>query len=263
MTYLSYQRTGPAGACPLLLLHALPLDSSMWDRVRAELADVDVLTVDAPGFGSSPSGAEIDQAFGADSPSLDTYARAIVADLEEMGIKRIVAAGLSMGGPVAMALADIAPEKIAALALLDTNIGADSNEARENRLKAAKKADGGDISSVLAMADTMTAQKTKDDRRQVYCKLKDRLACVKADSLAWIQRAMAARPDRRDQLSGPVLLVRGEEDASCSAEMMADLSERTGAEVRTIPNAGHFTALETPKRLARYLREFLAEIDAA
>lgn len=254
---LTYHRTGPSGSCPLLLLHALPLDSSMWDRVVAQLEDIDVITVDAPGFGSSPSGAEIDEEFGADKPSLETYAAAIRRDLADLGVDQVVVGGLSMGGPVAVALSRIF--NVAGLALMDTNIGADSDEARENRLAVAAKADSGDISSVLSMADTMTAQKTKDERRKVYCALKDQLAQVNASSLAWIQRAMANRPDQRDAVEGPVLLVRGEEDASCSEDMMAELASRYYAEVHTIPAAGHFTALETPKRLACLLREFYEE----
>lgn len=257
---LTYHRTGPGGSCPLLLLHALPLDSSMWNRVVAQLEDIDVLTVDAPGFGSSPTGAEIDEEFGADAPSLDTYARAIARDLEDMGIERVIVGGLSMGGPVAVALSRLAPDKVAGLALMDTNIAADSDEARQNRRAAITKADSGDISSVLSMADTMTAQKTKDDRRKVYCGLKDQLAQVNAASLAWIQRAMANREDQRDAVKVPVLLVRGEEDASCTEEMMEDLAQRYGAEVHTIPGAGHFTAVETPKSLARLLREFYDDI---
>jgi len=34
----------------------MPLDSTMWDLVRDRLAPIDVVTVDAPGFGGSPSG---------------------------------------------------------------------------------------------------------------------------------------------------------------------------------------------------------------
>ncbi|WP_406712437.1 alpha/beta fold hydrolase [Trueperella pyogenes] len=47
---IAYRRTGPVSDLPLVLLHALPLDSTMWDAVRSELTDIDILTFDAPGW---------------------------------------------------------------------------------------------------------------------------------------------------------------------------------------------------------------------
>lgn len=257
MTHLSYRSTGEG--TPLVLLHAMPLDSTMFDTVREHAGPV--LTFDAPGFGESPSAEEIDAKLGISDPSLDTYARAVIADLAELGIDRCIIGGLSMGGAVAMAILQRAPELVAGLVLMDTNIGADAEEARQKRLQAAEKADGGDISSVLPMADTMTSEVTKTDRTEVYEDVKRRLSEVRPESLAWIQRAMAARPDRRhliDRLDAPLLLIRGEDDASCTAEMMEELAGRYpgSATIATIKGAGHFTALETPVELASLLAEF-------
>ena len=61
---LAYKRTGAPSALPLLLLHAMPLDGSMWDDMRELLPEMDVLSVDAPGFGASPSGSELAAAYG-------------------------------------------------------------------------------------------------------------------------------------------------------------------------------------------------------
>lgn len=257
MTYLSYRQSG--SGTPLLLLHAMPLDSTMFDGVRTYVDSV--LTVDGPGFGQSPPAREIDDAFGVAHPSLDTYARAVVADLAELGIDRCLIGGLSMGGAVAMSILQQAPELVAGLVLMDTNIGADTEEARQKRLSAAEKADTGDATTVLAMADTMTSEVTQEERPEVYDDLFRRLKAVNPESLAWIQRAMAGRPDRRhliESLHVPLMLIRGEDDASCTAGMMDDLAARyPGSAVSaTIPRAGHYTALETPSELGSLLGEF-------
>lgn len=256
MTHLSVRSTGSGE--PLLLLHAMPLDSTMFDSVRQGLGHV--MTVDAPGFGESPPASVIDAALGAESPSLDTYARAVIADLRELGIDRCAIGGLSMGGAVAMSILDQAPELVSALVLMDTNIGADTDEARAKRLEAAEKADRGDATTVLPMADTMTSPVTRERRPEVYDDIARRLRQVRPDSLAWMQRAMAARPDRRhliDTLDIPLLLIRGEDDALCTEHMMADLAQRYPgtATVETIAGAGHFTALETPDELRRLLAD--------
>ena len=257
MTYLSYRSTGEGP--PIVLFHAMPLDSTMFDSVREHLDSV--LTFNAPGFGASPPTDEIDRSLDASAPSLDTYARAVIADLAELGIERCIIGGLSMGGAVAMAILERAPDLVAGLALMDTNIGADAPEARQKRLEAAEKADGGDYSSVLPMADTMTSDVTKTDRPESYEDIQRRLEEVRPESLAWIQRAMAARPDRRHLIDGlevPLLLIRGEDDSSCTAEMMEDLADRYpgSVTVATIAGAGHFTALETPGELSSLLSEF-------
>ncbi|MBM9433474.1 alpha/beta fold hydrolase [Flaviflexus equikiangi] len=254
MTYLSYRQTGTGN--PLLLLHAMPLDSTMFDRLRTHLGAV--LTVDAPGFGQSPPASIIDDALGAEQPSLDTYAAAVISDLRELGIDRCTIGGLSMGGAVAMSILEQAPSLVAGLILMDTNIGADTEAARQKRLDAAIRADSGDTSTVLGMAETMTSRETRQDRADVYEDVKRRLAEVRPDSLAWIQRAMAGRPDRRpliDSFDGPLTLIRGLEDAACTADMMSDLANRYrgAASVHTIPGAGHFTALEKPRELADLL----------
>ena len=68
---------------PLVLLHAFPLDSTMWDPVVDALGDLPVLAVDAPGFGASEP----------QQPGLEGYARQIVTYLREHGAQRAVVAG--------------------------------------------------------------------------------------------------------------------------------------------------------------------------
>ncbi len=56
---------------PLVLLHAMPMTSRMWEGVRAELSDLHTIAIDAPGFGDSPSGSEVDGAAGATPPPIN------------------------------------------------------------------------------------------------------------------------------------------------------------------------------------------------
>ena len=83
---------------PVVLLHAFPMDSSLWATQRQSLAQGGhrVITPDLPGFGGS--------ALAAEPPSLDVMADAVVGLLDELGIERAVVGGLSMGGYVTMAL---------------------------------------------------------------------------------------------------------------------------------------------------------------
>ena len=74
---------------PLVLLHAFPLHSDMWQGVLAQLPDHDILTVDAPGFGASPAAVEVARAVGrGPEPALETYADAVAATLRAAGVER-------------------------------------------------------------------------------------------------------------------------------------------------------------------------------
>src|SRR5204862_5245677 len=64
---------------------------------------------------------------------LDDYAADVITMLDRLGIARAVVAGVSLGGYVALALARVAPQRLAGLVLADTRAPADTPEARAAR----------------------------------------------------------------------------------------------------------------------------------
>lgn len=253
MTQLAWYRHGTAPAAgpltevPLVLLHAFPFDATMWDAVVRELDDIPVLTVDAPGFGSSPAHDG--------EPSLGSYAESVIADLAEQGIHRAVVAGLSMGGYTLLEIAARRPEVLAALALVDTKASADTAEAREVRLEAARGAEGDQGADVVAgLLDKALSPITRANRPQVVQEVRTALAAAPTAGIAWAQRAMAARPDHLQTLgllSAPALIITGEHDTMSTAEdarrMAGHLAD---VELVEIPESGHFTHVEAPAAVA-------------
>lgn len=115
------------GRVPVVLLHALSLDSSMWDTHREALEGRGHLVVapDQRGFGATPLGNE--------PPSLDTVADDLARELDARGIERAVLVGVSMGGYAAMAFLRRHPGRALALALLSTRADMDDEAARTAR----------------------------------------------------------------------------------------------------------------------------------
>ncbi len=262
MNTLAYRRTGNESDLPLVLLHALPLDSTMWDTVRQQLSGTDVLTVDAPGFGESPSGEELSS----DNPSTATYVEALKATLDELGIERIALGGLSMGGSVAADFTATYPSMVAGLALMDTNITADDDDRKAFREGVAQKADAGEGYSTVA--EWTTSMVGSDATEEVRQSLDKRFRELPDAGLAWIQRAMAAREDRSDAVElvdGPVYFIRGTDDPTASMESFMELALRTKhPRLVEIDGVGHFAADEKPVELAQVLAEFYAAVvDAA
>ena len=240
---------------PLVLLHAFPVDSRMWQAVRPELSAVTrFITPDQRGLGRSPRGDA--------EPSLDTAVADVLAMLDRFGLDRVVLGGCSMGGYLAMALLRVAPQRVSRLVLIDSRANADADQQRANRLAMAERVEA---EGTRWLADTLLpgllGATTHARRPELIPVVRQLISAQPPAGIAWALRAMAARPDSRDLLRSvdvPALVVVGEEDQLApvdAAEEMADLLPR--AELVTLPESGHLTALETPADLVTAIRRWL------
>ncbi len=241
---------------PLVLLHAFPLSSAMWDGQRDSLADrCRVVTPDQRGFGGS--------ALGDDPPSLDRVADDVAALLDRLGLDVVVLGGLSMGGYAALAFLRRHPERVRALVLADTKASPDPPPAREKRERIAARldAEGTPDALVEEVLPALCGPTTVRDRPAVADRVRSLVEAAPPAAAAWAQRAMAARPDNRDVLAAsevPLLVVRGDEDelsTAADAEAMLEVSPRGRLEVLT--GSGHLTALEVPGAFDAVVRDLV------
>lgn len=101
-------RVGPA----IVMIHGVPGSHRDFRYLAPLLSDAArVVRVDLPGMGGTPLTAGFDH-------SLEARAKAVLAAMDALELDRVVVVGHSMGGGVAVALADLAPGRVAALALL-------------------------------------------------------------------------------------------------------------------------------------------------
>jgi len=109
---IAYRRAG-AGE-PVLLLHGIPTSSRLWDAVGADLAaDFDVIAPDLIGFGESAKPADREV-------SMAEQARLMPQLLDALGIRQVVLVGHDIGGAAAQVMAVDAPDRVRALALIDS-----------------------------------------------------------------------------------------------------------------------------------------------
>lgn len=269
MAHLAAHRRGPDGDTPLVLLHAFPLDATMWEPV-AELLDVPTLCIDLPGFGGSPGARELAHEHGRRvAPSVDNAAAEVLEVLDAEGIERAVVAGISMGGYVAMALAERAPDRLAGIGLLNTKAAADAPEARANRLRIAELAAGPmGARAVATMINGLVGETTKAENPELVADLRERLAAAPPAGIVFAQHAMAERPDRLAVLEElgrrgvPSLVLYGAEDALMGEDVHRAMAEALGVEVLVVPGAGHLSALEAPQAVADALADLHARATA-
>ena len=114
-----YRDEGPqADATPIVLIHGTSASLHTWDGWTTALRPQRrVIRLDLPAFGlTGPfTGAWAGQAYtGAN------YARFVLAVLDRLGVQRFAIAGNSLGGEVAWRIAASAPQRVAALVLVDS-----------------------------------------------------------------------------------------------------------------------------------------------
>ncbi len=247
---LHYTETGTGD--PVVLLHAFPIDSTLWATQRTDLAahGLRVITPDLPGFGgSTPSAA---------APALDVMADEVAGLLDHLGLERAIVGGLSMGGYVTMALLRRHPDRLAAIILADTKASADPPAAVATRLSVAEAVEASGSTSALAeaMLPNLLGQTTRSHSEEVVDMVRRWIAAQPPAGVAWAQRAMADRPDSTSDIAGfgrPVLVLHGEEDTISPTHDALAIAEaaRSGGSPTTvveIPAAGHLSAVETRKR---------------
>jgi len=240
---------------PLLFLHAFPLDASMWDHQVAALSGrFRCLRPDVYGFGASPPPPA--------GMSADDLAAAVVEALDARGIGAVTLVGLSMGGYVAFALLRRFADRVSRLVLCDTRAGADSEQARADRLRMAEqvRAEG----SVESIVEPMTARLLAPESAiefHISDPVRGRIRRATPAGVAAAQEAMAQRPDSTALLASirvPTLVLVGSQDTvTPPAEAEAMAAAIPGAELHVIEGAGHLSNLERSDAFNAALRAFL------
>ncbi len=240
---------------PLVLIHGYPLEHSMWHGVIAALGSrIRAYVPDLRGFGKAgaPEG----------EPSIDLFAADIEAMLQREKIDRAVVAGMSMGGYVALALAEMAPERIAGLALVNSQPFSDSDDTRRARREMIRKiqAEGPGAAAKAALPKMFSSANAENPDFQKF--VVQGAESAGTAGLSWALEAMARRPDRSAVLKDaqfPILIVHSLEDQFIpidKAKQMADLNP--SAHFVAVKRAGHGAAMEAPDEVASALRKFHA-----
>jgi pimeloyl-ACP methyl ester carboxylesterase len=247
----------------VVFLHAFPCDHRMWEPQMQDVraAGWDAVALDLPGFAGT--------ALPATEPTLDSVADGVLmAVAAGVGTERVVLVGVSLGGYVAMSILRRHPERVGALVLCDTKATVDSPEAKANRERLASLIEDQPTESgrILeqAVLPGLLGQTTHEQRPDVVDQVRAWLHEADPRTVAWYQRAMAARPDSLAALaafSGPSAIIWGEEDQLSpwhEQERMAQLLPN--ARMVRVAGAGHLANVERPVEVTSGILDFLGSL---
>jgi 3-oxoadipate enol-lactonase len=256
MTLHTYYQS-PSPGKNLVLLHAFPLSSAMWEKtvsiIKQQSPKTTIILADFPGFGDSPTTPDwtIAEAMGE-----------LHNELTAHEILNPIIAGLSMGGYAAFAYYRLYRNEVRALILSNTKPAADTEEAKKGREEYALDVEQRGAEAVYdRQLGKLISDISKQRNPELIPTLKNWIASFSPEAIATALRALALRDDSSDlveDISCPTLLITGENDAIIPAEEMKTFSEKIPhSQFIDIPDVGHLSAVENPEAWAKVVSEFL------
>jgi len=177
---------------------------------------------------------------------------------------RFAVAGLSMGGILAMEIIRQAPDRVAAVALMDTNPLAEKPDIQVRRGPQIEAVQSGRLAEV--MRDEMKPNYLTEgpDRAAILDLCMAMALDLGPEVFVNQSRALRDRPDQCETLrsfDGPALVLCGRDDALCPVsrhDLMHDLLPNSTLKI--IDGAGHLPTLEQPTKTTAALTRWLEAI---
>ncbi len=259
---------GAAPGIPMLFVHGL---SGSWQNFLENLPAFAgahrVVAVDLPGFGASPLGSE--------PVTIPGYARLLRGLLDALEIPAACVVANSMGGFVALELAETEPDRVASLVLISP-AGLDARAMRHDRaLSALRRAErvllwGGTIVATRAEAFARRARLRRATMRLAVLHPERLSSALMAEQIrqgsgkAGFVAALDALTDHDIEehlgdIRCPTLLVWGQEDRLVNVRYAARLvAAIPAARCVLLDDTGHMAMLERPGRFNADVAAFLA-----
>jgi len=188
--------------------------------------------------------------------------RGMALHVLESAPPRFSLAGLSMGGMVAVEICREAPERVLRLALLDTNLLAETADRRRLRQEQTDRVRRGEFEAMvrddLAPRYFSVAARTRPDLVRTVV---DMALALGPDVYLRQVKALQHRRDSRPLLARircPTLVLCGDADELCPPAHHAELAAALPcAQLRIIPECGHLSTLEQPEAVSAALTDWL------
>ena len=252
-TKIAYTDVGKGAA--IILLHGFLENQTMWNHLVPILSLKNrVITIDLLGHGATGCLGYVH--------AMEDNADAVQAVLLELRVRKAVLIGHSMGGYVALAFAELYPENIKGLVLVNSTSKADSVERKHNRDRAIKTVKQNYINFIRLSISNLFSEENRE-------RLSNEIEHVKLEALKTPLQGIVAslegmkiRKDREVLLHfGPFqkMLVLGKKDGVLNYEDQLEQIENTNTHLVTLHD-GHMSHLENTTELTEELLKFIRKL---
>jgi 3-oxoadipate enol-lactonase len=251
---IAYSDSGGGGPT-VVLSHGYLMDSSMFDpQVAALVPEYRVITWDERGFGGTRATGPF---------SYWDSANDVISLLDHLGIKQAVLGGMSQGGFISLRAALLAPQRVRALVLIDSQAGLESPEAApgyeqmEQIWMEQGPAPVQDVVAAIILGPP--------DGPVGYAPWFAKWAAADRDELRLAFRCLMDRDDitgRLGEISCPALILHGTADAAIPMERAEAVQAGLAGPVALVQVEGgsHAANLSHPDQVNVALLEFLGSL---
>ena len=245
---------GGSEKLPIIFLHGVGSDKRVWTPQLAHFGkNRRALAFDYPGYGESEF---------AEGATRDDYAASILAALDELDIERAHICGLSLGGVIALAMNDAAPQRCASLIIADSfAVHPDGQGIYDRSVGASQSMPMREMAE--SRAGVLLGRASTDQlRREVI----DTMAAIDPPAFCLGAAAvwLADQRDRAMAVDVPTLILCGDEDKVTPPALSEELSGLIAdANVEIIPAAGHLANAEQPNLFNAAIDRFLTKVETA
>jgi len=252
-TAISYSDIGTGTA--VVLLHGFLENKTMWKDLAPKLAEKNrVISIDLLGHGDSDCLGYVH--------SMEENAEIVKAVLSNLKIRKTIIIGHSMGGYVALALAELYPQFIKGLVLLNSTAKEDSEERKLNRDRAIKAVKQNYLNFVRMSIVNLFSENNRDRLENEIEKVKLEALKTPLQGIIASLEGMKIRKDRQfilKESNFPKMLILGKKDGVLIYNENMTQIKNTNAELITFPD-GHMSHIENKMDLEKVVLKFLKGI---
>ena len=253
-----YELSGRADTPVIVLVHGLGLNRHVWHKYSSRLAHrYRVLSYDLYGHGESAPPPGI--------PSLTTFSEQLLELLNELAIERCSIIGFSLGGMINRRFAMDHPERLRALAILNSPHEREPEAQKLVEQRALDSAADGPGATLDATIERWFTADFITQHPDFIATVRGWVLANDAESYALCRRVLAfgvvelIRP--QPPIIHPTLIITCEHDSGSTPAMsQAIASEISGAQVIVVPGLRHMGLTENTSFFITALVEFLEDL---
>lgn len=240
----------------LLLLHGFLGDQHIWDlMLRAFSKHFNIVTIDLPGHGNS--------ACDTSTLQMSSIAERVISLMDVLGISSFHLVGHSMGGYVGLEILQQKATCLSSLTLLNSTAKADSQQKKEDRLRAVKVFD---LSPRVYIKEAINNLFYAPNIKHLADDVERLQQIALGTSVEGAQACLRGMRDRADfeklvnNSETPILYLAGVHDSTVTYESIIDQIKSEAVQLIPLEKSGHMSFAEEQKACEDAILNFILNI---
>jgi pimeloyl-ACP methyl ester carboxylesterase len=252
-TTISYTDEGKGTA--IVFLHGFLENKKMWNAFVPEFSKkYRVIAIDLLGHGNTESLGYVH--------TMEDHADMVQTVLSELRLRKAVLIGHSMGGYVALAFAELYPDFMKGLVLLNSTPCADSNERKTNRDRAIKAVKQNHTNFIRLSVANLFSENNRERFESEIESVKEEALKTPLQGIVASLEGMKIRKNREVLFyfsTFPITLVLGKQDPVLNYEESIEQIKGSTVELVTFAD-GHMSSIENRDELMGVLSGFFKNV---